>query len=425
MVPPPLMANLSEVISEAIAKADDCAGAYLPEDFDAAALKATLIDLREHLSLVTRVFAALPVKGSRGMRSCTVLSSAGPIKVYRKYFPGGGRPASPSFSGCQYRVTRSARKAISKCGATLGSMTEASQTIWEMLRFKVSTSRVRSLTLSEGDRILQLAPSKSPLFDKDLAIPCECTSVEETMVLSTDGTCAPCTKADTCNVLGRDGKKANGRELKVAMAGVYKWLDKDRVPVIPSNKRQYVVTDQDCDAIRIMLLNLAIVLGYRTIRRVQFIGDGAIWIARLVSDSFKGAEFTVDFFHACGYLNTLSEELACDDHIPVFKMARRIMKTHSADAALRYFRKKYPLEMENLNEAAQTAYSYLDLRRKNMEYGRLRREGFLIGSGHIESGCKGIVGSRCKLPGMRWRIHNAASVSSIRAAIRSNTFWVI
>lgn len=419
------MANLADVISEAITKADDCGGAYLPENFDAAVLKATLTDLREHLSLVTRVFAALSVKGSRGMRSCTVLSSAGPITVYRKYFPGGGRPESPAFSGCQYRVTKSARKTISKCGATLGSMAEASQTIWEMLRFKVSTSRVRKLTLSEGDRILQLAPSKSPLFDKDSAIPCECTSVEETMVLSTDGTCAPCTKADTCNVLGRDGKKAKGRELKVAMAGVYKWLDKDRVPVIPPNKRQYAVTDQDCDAIRIMLLDLAIVLGYRTIRRVQFIGDGAIWIARLVGDSFKGAEFTVDFFHACGYLNTLSEELACDDHIRVFKTARRIMKTYSADAALRYFQKKYPLEMTNLNEAAKTAYSYLDVRKKNMEYGRLRREGFLIGSGHIESGCKGIVGSRCKLPGMRWRIHNAASVSGIRAAIRSNTFWVI
>lgn len=425
MLPPPLMANLADLISETIAKADESGDAYLPDDFDAAALKATLTDLREQLSLVTRVFAALPVKGSRGIRSCTVLSSAGPITVYRKYLPGSGRSESPAFSGCLQRTTSNARKTISKCGATLGSMAEASLTIWELLHFKVSTSKVRKLTINEGDRILQLPPSKSPLFEMNSAIPGGCTSIEETMVISTDGTCAPCTKADTRNVPGRDGKKAKGRELKVAMVGVYKYLNKDRVPVIPPHKRQYAVTDQDCDAVRIILRDLAIVLGYRFIRRVQFISDGAVWIAKLASDSFKGAEFTVDFFHACGYLNTLSEQIASDDHIPVFKMARRIMKTYSVDAALRYLQKKYPLEMTNLNETAKTAYSYLYDRRKNMEYGRLRREGFLIGSGHIESGCKGIVGSRCKLPGMRWRIHNAASVSSIRAAIRSNTFWVI
>ena len=417
------MANLADVISEAITMADDCEDACLPENFDAAVLEATFADLREHLSLMTLAFAALPVKGSRGMRSCNVLSSVGPIAVYRKYIPGGGRPESPVFLGCQHRTTMSARKTISKCGATLGSMAEASQTIKEMLRFEVSPSRVRKLTLSEGKRILQMAPSKSSAFDKDLAIPGKCTSVKETMVVSVDGSCAPCTKADTCNVLGRDGKKAKGRELKIGMVGVYKWLGKDGVPVIPAKKRQYAVTHEDCNAIGTKVRDLAIVLGYGTVSRVQVIGDGASWIDRIAGDTFKGAEFTVDFFHACGYLNTLIEELACEDHTRVFKMAKRIMKTYSVDAALRYLPKKYPVEMANLNEVARQAYSYLYARRKNMEYGRLRQQGFLIGSGHIESACKGIIGSRCKQAGMHWRHHNAAYVSAIRAAIRSNTFW--
>jgi hypothetical protein len=43
-----------------------------------------------------------------------------------------------------------------------------------------------------------------------------------------------------------------------------------------------------------------------------------------------------------------------------------------------------------------------------MQYGRLRKQGFFIASGHIESACEFIVGSRCKQAGMHWRHHNAA-----------------
>ena len=63
------MANLSEVVSAAVAKAIEPDGSGLPEGFDAAAFEAAAADLREHLSLVTRTLAAQPVAGSRGMRA--------------------------------------------------------------------------------------------------------------------------------------------------------------------------------------------------------------------------------------------------------------------------------------------------------------------------------------------------------------------
>lgn len=424
MVPPPLMANLADVIGRAVAEACEAGGSvYLPEGFDVAALDATLADLREHISLVTLAAASLPVKGSRGIRACEVISVAGPVSVYRKYIPGCGRAESPGFSGCKRRATRGARKMVSKCGATLGSMAEASQTIGELLHFTLSPSKVRKLTLSEGERLSETAPSRSEAFDRAAVIPGKCTSVEETMLVSMDGTCAPCSHADTSGIPGRDGKQAKGRELKVGMVGVYKWLNENGIPVIPPDKRQYIVTHEDCAAIGAKVLDLAHVLGYGKVKRVQFMCDGAIWLARLAGNSFKGAEFTVDFYHACGYLDTLCKEIGVEDHAGVFKKTRRIMKTYSADTALRHLQKKYPAAMANLNTEAKQAYTYLDERRKNMEYGRLRKLGYFIGSGHIESACKFIVGARCKQAGMHWRHYNAAYVSSIRAAIRSNTFW--
>lgn len=420
------MANLTEVIGRALAEVNVCSeSASLPVGLDVDALDATLADLREHLSLVTLGLARLPVKGSRGIRASHVLSVAGLITVYEKYVPRGRHPKSPVFAGCMHRVTRGACKVVSKCGATLGSMQEASQTITELLHFKLSASKVRAITLREGKRIAEQGPLRSAAFDKKTVIPGKCNPVEETMLLSVDGTCAPCSKIDTDKSVGRDGRPAKGRELKVGMAGVYKWLNKDKVPVIPANMRQYVVTHLDCNVIGTQLLELARLLGYATIKRVQFIGDGAAWIAKMAGDSFKGAEFTVDFYHACEYLCTLCKELGLENHMAIFKKVRCIMKTHSVDAALRHLQKRYPHEMKNANPAAGKAYAYLDERRKNMEYGRLRKQGYFIGSGHIESACKLIVGTRCKQAGMRWRHHNAAYVSSVRAAIRSNTFWAI
>ena len=416
------MANLSAVVSGALAAAGERGS--LPEGFDTDALDAALRDLREHLSLVTLSLASRPEKGSRGLRACTVLTVAGPVAVHRRYIPGGGRPQSPAFADCRRRVTRGASKALCKCGATLGSLGEAARTVGELLRFGVSPWRVRMLTLDEGRRLSEAAPSRSPAFGRPAAIPGKTTAVVQTMLVSADGTCVPCAKADTEGVAGRDGLPAKSRELKVGMVGVYDRLGSDGAPVIPANRRQYAVTHLGAQDIGSKVLGLARELGLGNVPRVQYIGDGAAWVAGIAGSAFKGAEVTVDFYHACSYLSTLCRELGVEEYGLTFRRARRIMKSYSADTALRHLRKKHPSEMTLLNEPAAVAYAYLAGRAQNMQYGRLRKQGFFIASGHIESACMFIVGSRCKQAGMHWRHHNAAYVSAVRAAIRSNTFWV-
>jgi len=409
-----------DLIDNTIQSEDGC----LPEDADVRLHDAVVADMRLHLALLTQIIAQRPVKGSRGIRSRTVLSVFGPVFVSKKYVPRRGRSGNTVIVGCRNSTTRGVRKRISKCAALLGSFQDAAQTTGELLRFKISTSRTRKITLDEGARILKLSPMKSPVFDREQVVPGTCTSVEETLTISVDGTGVPCTKADTEGTRGHDGNPAKTREMKIGMVGKYKWLDKNRVPVLPADKRQYVVTYMDCDAIGKKILDLARVLGHGTVARVQFIGDGAHWIAAIAADLFKGAEFTIDFMHAAGYLNTLCVALDTVNHERLFKMARGIMKRYSADTALKYLKKKHPERIAALTQDEQKAYAYLDTRSKNMEYGRLRKEGFMIGSGHIEAGCKMLVATRCKLPGMHWRHKNSAYIVAIRAAIRSNTFCV-
>ena len=61
-----------------------------------------------------------------------------------------------------------------------------------------------------------------------------------------------------------------------------------------------------------------------------------------------------------------------------------------------------------------------------MQYGTFRRQGFCIGSGVIEAGCKTVIGSRCKQSGMFWGEPGAENILArrcIHASRRLNEFW--
>jgi len=63
---------------------------------------------------------------------------------------------------------------------------------------------------------------------------------------------------------------------------------------------------------------------------------------------------------------------------------------------------------------------------QRMQYGTFRRQGFFIGSGVIEAGCKTVIGSRCKQSGMFWGEPGAENVLALRciqSSRRLGEFW--
>jgi hypothetical protein len=65
-----------------------------------------------------------------------------------------------------------------------------------------------------------------------------------------------------------------------------------------------------------------------------------------------------------------------------------------------------------------------------MDYPRYRANGWLIGSGHMESACKGVVGLRLKGAGMRWSEPGADAVCHLCALFKSepgqwDAFWTL
>ncbi|MBP5511602.1 MAG: hypothetical protein J6Z49_11850 [Kiritimatiellae bacterium] len=211
----------------------------------------------------------------------------------------------------------------------------------------------------------------------------------------------------------------------VAVYNSVRWGDNR--PVIPPSSRKYMVA-ANADEMGTRLRETARAAGYGKTPRVQFIGDGAAWTGNIAADGFRGAVFTLDCSHAFGYVNKVCGFLAGDgkEAKEVFRKVKDRMYGHGFERAEKYLRNKFRAHftedgMKRWSEEASKAWMYLDARRRHMNYGWLRRHGYLVGSGHIESACKAIIGQRCKGAGMHWRYANAIYVSALRAQMRSAT----
>jgi len=77
-------------------------------------------------------------------------------------------------------------------------------------------------------------------------------------------------------------------------------------------------------------------------------------------------------------------------------------------------------------EAVEKELGYFLNNVTRMQYGTFRRQGFFIGSGVIEAGCKTVIGLRCKQSGMFWGKPGAENILALRciqASRRLDEFW--
>jgi hypothetical protein len=76
--------------------------------------------------------------------------------------------------------------------------------------------------------------------------------------------------------------------------------------------------------------------------------------------------------------------------------------------------------------AVEEALGYFVNNVVRMQYGTFRNQGFFIGSGVVEAGCKTVIGARCKQSGMFWGepgAQNVLAFRSIHASRRLDQFW--
>ena len=401
-------------------------------DLDVRVTEAFRADALAQMSaMASSVAESLREPGTVCHRSASMLSCGGRVPFRYPYAPkrGVSVKALAKF-GCEDgkpRTTPEARRIVAESGAQLDSFQDARTFLKENLRLDVSVSTMMAIardaaektraawmadTLVENVRIL---PARK--------LPGDAREVGVTMAVLVDGTGAPCTRADTEGVRGRDGDEAGTREVKVAAIALYDHVDRNGRPVVRRGDVWYFASACPSDELESVMNMLARRRGIGKIRRVQFIGDGAAWIQKIWEHAFRecGAIRTLDFVHACSYLHALLETLSAPGECAAdYKRFKGILRKWGGKSLMKNLGKKFGAALEAADGDAGKALAYLKERVWMMDYGLLRKNGYYIGSGMIESACKTLVAARCKLAGMHWRHKNAAGIALLRATLRSN-----
>jgi hypothetical protein len=144
-----------------------------------------------------------------------------------------------------------------------------------------------------------------------------------------------------------------------------------------------------------------------------FVCDGTIWIWDLVSHYYPNTKQIVDWFHAEEHLEKLAEAaLAAQPERQTWlaSVTEALWHGQVEDVVLacQTLKAKYP--------HIQPTSTYFANNAERMRYDQFRKQGYLIGSGTIESGCKQIVTQRLKRSGAQWTLDGAVQTAKARAA---------
>ena len=256
-----------------------------------------------------------------------------------------------------------------------------------------------------------------------------------TMYLGMDGTGVPVRRAE---LAGRAGKQADGsartREVKLvavwaaATDALGRELPEREPGSVSYSAAVETAATRDADAelspFARRVEREARRRGFDRARRRVVLGDGALWIWSIADELFPGAVQIVDLFHAKQHLWDVAKAI----YGPGTDMAERWAGRRCDElddgrigALLRALRRH-----EGRDEARR-CIGYIRRNRHRMRYPAFRAMGLCVGSGVLEAGCKHVVGTRFKRPGMHSSVAGVNAMAALRCCVLSNRlddFWI-
>jgi len=360
------------------------------------------------------------LRGVHGKRSRQVLTEAGWIEFKENYIPRQESVLRRTLC-LKGKTTPGAHAMAVRCGSLGGSFREGQESLLSLCGIGISVSSLRMMTLRFGEKCLKRQESPSSDVRCYYKKPAKGVKpVGHTLVAMLDGAAANCCKEDTKGVKGKNGE-AKTRQIRVAVFSEYMWLDKKGRPVPFKDSFSYFISGKSIDEVTSILRKHGVARGSGTAPRMQCLADGEVALERAFEDAFPHAIFTNDFYHACEHANTLVKALGLEveDAAREYRFIRGILYRLGAESLIRRVENRYQEKLEK-SETARSELEYFRKRKDNMRYGQLRKEGYYIGTGHVEAAARVLVIRRCKQAGMRWRHQNAIFMSATHANYRSN-----
>ena len=204
-------------------------------------------------------------------------------------------------------------------------------------------------------------------------------------------------------------------------------VDEEGCPVRDWDSTTYVSSFKSIDQFGPLLRQEALRRGMGNVGKVVLLIDGANGLENMGRINFKDCIQIVDFYHAVEHAGLVLAALLGKDHPDYQKRLHRWAKQLLKD--------KVELLIEQTRQecagqpqaaAVEETLHYFTSNVNRMQYGTFRAAGYFIGSGVVESGCKTVIGGRCKQAGMFWSEPGAENILALRCIHRSrrlNEFW--
>lgn len=158
--------------------------------------------------------------------------------------------------------------------------------------------------------------------------------------------------------------------------------------------------------------------------RMGVIGDGAAWIWNRIEEIFPDSKKVLDYYHCSEYLY----ELAFAQYGKGSQKAQEWVEgaltrlfLNEIDGVTAGIKRMKP-NCDEAKKKIKKTLRYLSKQKERVNYGSLKRGGYHIGSGGIESSNKFIANVRLKRSGAWWYPSNANNILKLRCAKYNGTF---
>jgi len=350
-------------------------------------------------------------------RTKRVQSLLGSFDLTRGYYTNDSGRFFPmdEVLGLTDSYTPGLAKMMCRAASTDGSYDEAAQTLKIYAGVSVPASQLRRMVQRVAPDIAQWSEGRDE--SRSEAVP--------TLYVSYDGTGVPMRKSET---QGRKGKQPDGssvtREVKLGSVFTSESFDEKGRPIRDPASTTYVASFESAESFGAMIRQEAQLRGLGLAERAVVLGDGAHWVWNLARINFPESKQILDFYHACEHLSKLVNALFPSNEVTAAGRVIQWTKWLEKDKVLDVVgeAKKHLPHHGPRRKTALTEISYFEGNADRMMYDSFRKQGYFIGSGVIEAGCKTVVGKRAKQSGMFWIIDGAQNILDIRCSVISDTY---
>jgi hypothetical protein len=336
----------------------------------------------------------------------------------------GHAPVDAALGFSAPKLTPAAEELVTMAG-TVGSFAEAAEKFLpKMAGLRLSESTVERTTEAAGERLGALWAQGQTLGDVADWRWNHDAAGRTIAYVSVDAT--------GVGIQGPCGAKADGRMVWVGKVFNPRVEPTEAFPKPHPPRARYQAGLMDLDQLGARMRRQAAQVGMDRAQQWVALTDGGAGLDDFMDVHFPRAVRVLDFYHAAEHLNELAQALHPQDDGAAGELAGRWCHRlkHEGGAALLGTLEAVDLRgrKADVRERHRLVTGYVRANLFRMDYPRYRANGWLIGSGHVESACKGVVGQRLKGNGMRWSEAGADAVCHLRALFKSekgqwDAFW--